>query len=240
MGVTRHGFNFDGINSEDKGLVVYGGSVDEIAVRSYEAITVPGRNGVLHLDNGRYDERPQAYLVYVPGESYADRLSYIRTTFGRRGKGYKRLEDTFNPDVYSMASFVDAITPESMAFRTVGLVTLSFQCRPERFLRNGEQVITATSPVTLANPTGMPAKPLLRAYGTAAGTVTIGNHILYIDAINEYIDIDCDSCDCSKGSTNCNGDVRIQTFPELGEGTTGISWTGGISRLEITPRWWAL
>lgn len=240
MGVIKHNLNFDGINAREKEIVVYGGNVDEIAARDVSTVTVPGRNGVLHMDNGRWEERNQTYLAYLPGDNYPARIGYARTVFGRRGKGYKRLEDTFNPDVFSLASFIDAMKPESMAFRTMGLTELSFSCRPERFLRTGEQVITTTSSVTLANPTGLPALPLLRVYGSAAGTLYVGNDIIYIDDITGYVDIDCDLKDCFRGATNCNGDVRLGKFPSFDEGTTGVMITGGLTSVEITPRWWRL
>lgn len=240
MGVTRHNINFAGINALEKEIVIYSGTADEMAARDVEAVTVPGRNGVLHLDNGRWGEREQTYMAFVKGDNYPARLGYVRRVFGAPGKSYHRLEDTFNPDTYSMATFSDAIAPESIAFRTMGLVQLTFICRPERFLRTGEQTITTASSVTLANPTGMPARPLLRVYGTGAGTLTVGNNIISITAINQYVDIDCEMMDCFKGSTNCNADVTLASFPEFKEGTTGVSITGGLTSVEITPRWWSL
>lgn len=239
MGVIRHGIIFDGINTQEKQIVVYGGNVDEIAERDVKTVTVPGRNGVLHFDNGRFGERKQTYLAYLPGDNYPARIGYARTVFGRRGKGYKRLEDTFNADVFSLASFDDAMKPESMAFRTMGLTELSFSCRPERFLRIGEQLITASGAVTVANPTGLPAKPLIRVYGTG-GVLTVGAEVITISTIDGYVDLDCDICDAFKGSTNCNQNVTLGSFPVFDEGTTGISWTGGITSVEITPRWWKL
>lgn len=239
MGVIRHGIIFDGISSQDKEIVIYGGDVDEIAERDVKTVTIPGRNGVLHFDNGRWGERDQKYLAYLPGDNYPARIAYARTVFGRRGKGYKRLEDTFNPDVFSLASFKDAMRPESMAFRTMGLTELSFSCRPERFLRTGEQVITASGAITLANPTGLPAKPLIRVYGTG-GVLTVGGEVITISTIDGYVDLDSDTCDAFKGTTNCNANITLGAFPVLDEGTTGISWTGGITSVEITTRWWRL
>lgn len=243
MGVNRHNLVFDGIDAAAYGLVVYRADVDEIAARDVEAVEIAGRNGVLHLDNGRWRERTQTYGVYVPTPDsgyYADALGRVRTMFGQRGKGYKRLTDTYNPDSFALASFVDAIAPEPLAFRTKGVIELSFSCRPERFLKSGERVITTASSVTLNNPTGMPARPLLRVYGTGAGTLSVGAVIVYIDAIDGYVDIDCDLCDCYKGAVNCNSDVRLSEFPTLGAGSTGVSITGALASVEITPRWWRL
>lgn len=243
MGVIKHFLRFggpEGVNTLERGIVIYGGNVDEVAARSVEALTVPGRNGVLHMDNGRWEERRQEYLAYLPGDNYPARIAYARLAFGMVPKGYQRLEDSFNTDVFSLATFEDAMAPESMAFRTSGLCTLAFQCRPERFLRIGEQRIRATGAITLANPSGLPARPLIRVYGSGAGQLLVGDLIIYILRITDYVDIDSDLCDCFRGSVNCNGDVKIQTFPTLKEGKTGVSFTGSISAVEITPRWWTL
>ena len=59
MGVTRHNINFAGINALEKEIIIYAGTADEMAARDVEAVTIPGRNGVLHLDNGRWGEREQ-------------------------------------------------------------------------------------------------------------------------------------------------------------------------------------
>lgn len=240
MGVIQHDFRYDGVDASAYGLVVYGGNVDEIAAKSIEAIEIPGRNGVLHLDNGRWMERTQTYMVYIPtleSISYSGRLAWVRTTYGQR-KGYLRLEDTFNPDEYSLATFTDAVAPESMAFRTMGIITLTFQCRPERFLKTGD--VKLTNPGTVVNPTGMPAKPLIRVYGTGAGTLLVGDQIIYIDSINEYVDLDSDLMDAFKGHTNCNGNIRLDKFPVFEAGSTGVSVTGGLTSVEVTPRWWRL
>ena len=242
MGVIRHDISFDGIPASSLGLVIYGGDVDEVAAKDVTAVKIPGRNGVLHLDNHRYDEREQVYQAYVPATDswqYSATLSAVRTTFGQL-KGYKKLVDTFNPEEFALASFVDALAPESMAFRTMGLVELRFSCRPERFLATGEEVTTFTAAGALANPSGMTARPLIRVYGTAAGSITVGNDIVYIDAITGYIDLDSDLQDAFRGAVNCNGDIRLGHFPTLGPGSTGIDFDGGITSVEITPRWWRL
>ena len=38
----------------------------------------------------------------------------------------------------------------------------------------------------------------------------------------------------------CNETILSEDFPELLEGKTTITWTGGITAVEVTPRWWTL
>lgn len=240
MGVMKHDLKFGGIVASEKGIVIYGANVDETAERDVEAVEIAGRNGVLHLDNGRWRERTQTYMAFVKGENYPARIAYVRRVFGRVGKAYMRLEDSYNPDVYTMATFVDALTPESLAFRTQGLVTITFQCRPERYLRLGERTVTTSGSIILANPTDMPARPLFHVVGSGSGTLTVGNQIITINSISDYVDIDCDTMDCTKGAVNCNGNVTLSSFPVLEAGTTGVAISGGLTSVSITPRWWTL
>jgi phage-related protein len=83
------------------------------------------------------------------------------------------------------------------------------------------------------------ALPLIRAYGT--GTFTINGITVQITSASSYTDIDCDLQECFKDTlaTNCNGNVVLTTFPELKPGENTISMSG-ITKLEITPRWWRL
>lgn len=90
------------------------------------------------------------------------------------------------------------------------------------------------------NPTDFTALPLIRVYGTAPGTLTVGNTIVQIKSVDEYVDLDCELQDAFKGSANCNGNVYAPDFPTLPPGGTGISFSGGITKIEIKPRWWTV
>ena len=83
------------------------------------------------------------------------------------------------------------------------------------------------------------AKPLIRVYGV--GELGIGSETITITkGATEYIDIDCDIQDCYEGLENRNGLVSLTDFPTLPSGNTGITLGTGITKVEITPRWWTL
>ena len=89
------------------------------------------------------------------------------------------------------------------------------------------------------NPTLFPSKPLIRVYGY--GTLTIGSDVITIASTgNPYTDIDSEIMDCFYGTTNVNNKVTFQSndFPELRPGVTGIAYSGNITKVEITPRWY--
>lgn len=248
MGLKKYTFTYDSVTSEALGLVAYGAEgIDEPAVKDITDVVVPGRNGVLHIDNNRWNERMVSYLCYIPGSVSSDYISIIQDVREKLGSrnGYKELSDTIYTGQYTLATFVDAVEAEPMAFRTMGLIKVTFRCRPERFLDTGKTPVVVADGGYIENPTLLPAKPLIKIEGTAAGTVTVTNQALggffiNISTIDGYVEIDCDTCECRKGLLNCNGDVTVTRFPQMLGKTYFTSWTGGITKVTVTPRWWTL
>lgn len=92
----------------------------------------------------------------------------------------------------------------------------------------------------MTNPTIFESKPLIRAYGSP-GTIDINGTTITIAATGgTYTDIDCDMMDCFEGSTNLNDKVSFSgyDFPVLSPGENSVTPGGGITSVEITPRWW--
>ena len=79
----------------------------------------------------------------------------------------------------------------------------------------------------------------MKIYGTSSGTVRIGNDVIQIKNIKNYVELDYDLQECYRYDDlilqNCNGDV-LANFKEIPIGDTEISFTGGITRIEINPR----
>ena len=90
------------------------------------------------------------------------------------------------------------------------------------------------------NHTLFEAKPLLRVYGT--GQFGVGGSTITITSTYGYTDIDCDLMDAYRDGSNCNGNIRLDSgsFPVLKPGVNGVSLGSGITRIDITPRWWIL
>ena len=236
MGINNY-FAYNHRSSRDFGLVIEETGTFTAAERDYESCIVPGRNGELTLDNGRYKN---VDLTYRCGIGY-DFQSHIDTFFRWLMSlvGYHRLEDSYQPEVYRMARVKSAPEPKLFPRYQGGTFDVVFDCKPHRFLKTGEIVQTFTGSGTINNPTLYDALPLIRAYGT--GTLVIGSTTLTINSANTYTDIDCENQDAFKGAVNCNGNITLNSgrFPKLSPGDNGIRLTG-ISRIELTPRWWTI
>lgn len=219
------------------GVVPSSSGTHSAPARKRTMIRVPGRNGLVHFADGSFENITIKYPVGIrrPVDKNLENCRNYLLSF----EGYQRLEDTFHPDEYRMGIYEGGFEPSVSVRGRVGAVELSFDCKPQRFLKSGELEIEVTSGRTVYNPTDFVALPLVRAYGT--GTITIGNRTIRIDSANVYTDIDCDTMDAFKGATNCNGNITLLSgdFFSLKPGTNTITYSG-ITRVVITPRWWKI
>lgn len=228
-------FIFAGKKSSDFGIYISGNGTYSFPERDVSKIEVPGRNGDLIIDNGRFKNVPLKYPAFV-------RQNFKKNTDAARmwllqDSMYHRLEDSYHPEQFRLARFTGPMDWSMRFLNLSGECELIFDCKPQRFLKSGEMPIRATSSVTLINPTVFEANPLIRVYGES-GTLMIGNSVVQISSIDEYVDIDCDTQNAFKGTVNCNGNIRLGDFPTLGAGKTGVSFEGNITQIEIIPRWW--
>lgn len=231
-------FVYDGHRSSDYNMYISGWDTFGAPSRDVETVTVAGRNGTLTLDNGRYNNIDVKYQAFIPSD-FSINTEGIRALL-TSSVSYRRLEDTYHPDEYRMARYVDGLTTESSVQNKAGKFTLTFDCRPERFLRSGEIPIEINSGLSLYNPYDFEAKPFIRLYGN--GTISIDDVSLTIEGSEcEYTDVDCELCDAYYGSTNMNSKLTLDNgkFPTLKQGITKIEFTG-FTRAIITPRWWIL
>lgn len=179
MAVTGAIYNhliFGGVDSADYGIYITGEAVYNAPSRAVDMITVPGRNGAVALDQGRFENIVVTYPAGTFGDDQADFrtvLSDFRNAILSQ-RGYQRLEDTYHPDEYRMGIYVEPIEVDPVHNGEAGQFTLSFNCKPQRFLTSGEIAITVSDGDTVTNPTPFESQPLLAVKGE--GFVSIGNY----------------------------------------------------------------
>lgn len=184
MGIINY-IEFGGVKSSDYGIYVSGEGTFNAPERDVELIEIPGRNGDFSLDKGRFKNITVTYPVFNYETNLTDfrtRLSDFRNALKSK-LGYQRLEDTFHPDEYRMATFVDMIDVNPVMYNTASTIELTFNCKPQRFLKSGETAQAVASGGTITNPTLFESSPLLmaRGYGDISfnnSTVTINNTVV--------------------------------------------------------------
>ena len=238
MGLIPYQYlTFAGRSSEDFDCHISGSGTYNSPQRDIENIAVPGRNGDLHIDNGRFNNIEITYPAFIT-KHFEHNYAHLKT-FLLSKRGYQRLEDTYHPDFYRRARFVGNITPVMSTLNKAGSFDLTFDCDPRRFFLSGEIVITLNADGNITNLSQFPALPLIRAYGT--GSMTVNGITVQIQTADGYTDIDSELQEAYKGSTNCNNNIILTNgaFPELAPGTNVITFTG-LTKLEIKPNWWTV
>jgi phage-related protein len=237
MGITKHYFVFDGVRSTDFGVWISGSGTYNAPARDLETVTIPGRNGDLHIDNGRYFNVEVVYPAFI-SKGFRDNVDAFRAFLSSR-YGYCRLEDTYHPDEFRMAAFHNGFTATPTARNLAGAFDLSFDCKPQRYLKAGDVLTAVASGPTLHNPTGYTALPLIRVHGN--GSMTVGDITVVVSGAGAYTDLDCDLQEAYQGDELRNDKITLTNgdFPELPAGDTRITFTG-FSAVEIAPRWWTI
>lgn len=170
MAVMRNSIIFGGVDSADFGIYIGGEGTFNAPKRDVEMINIPGRNGALALDKGRYENIEVAYSAFnyeTDLATFAKQLSDFRNAICSQ-KGYQRLTDTFHLEEYRMATYVDGLEIKPINFNTAATFDIVFNCQPQRFLMSGEAPIAVASGDTILNPTHFESKPMLEVegYGT--------------------------------------------------------------------------
>lgn len=215
-------FTLDGENSADYGLYISGDGVYDAPARAVSLLSIPGKNGSLAIDEGRFEDIEVTYpaaIVASSQEDFRSKMDAARNWLASK-HFYAKLTDEYHPEYYRMAIFKDGLDVKPAVYNHAGSFNIKFTCKPQRFLVEGsaywEQVANiqglldensvqlqnensvdiegATTELgTITNPTKFPARPLIIA--TGSGVIQIGAQTITISGISETrtVYIDCDS-----------------------------------------------
>lgn len=243
---AKGNFVFGEINIADfGGFSVYCNTFDR-PKQNITVVSIPGRNGDLIYYNGKYDNVERRYTVVIDGADAYRGLAWSLLNL----KGYHRLEDSYDPEHYMMASISDVSVRKLNIDRL--LVDVYFNRKPQRWLKIGEETVTYTDAgtYTLSNYTGFVSRPFIAVYKDGTISVNNGGNIVVDLGLGMgtplYIDSEKMSIYDANWPTpqNHNADVVLPNhkFPEFIPGDNTIAWTPEETgnKIVITPRWWEL
>lgn len=245
-----HSLTFNGVNSADLNVRIERSPRIIRPRRKTTVLSIPGRSGDIVMMEDAWENYDQPYDIFfgtgadLSAEAAADAVS----AWLHSASDYARLEDTFEPDIYRLAYFVESLDMYN-ALTEFARVTIHLNCRPERYLISGETAVPfAASGGSINNPTTFQARPLIRVNGSGSGTLTISGqdktYSVSLSNISSYMYLDCDRQNAYRTlADNQNANVEITQgvdYPRLQPGTNLISWSGGITSIEITPRWYRI
>lgn len=236
---------YNGKSSEEFGIVVETTPNYEIPERDYEILSIPGRNGDVVIDKGNYKNVERSYNIAIVAEEGSFPFSAFKmANWLHSGFGYCRLEDSYNPEIFMMATLQSSIDIVNL-LEQAGRATITFNRKPQRFLKVGEIPIVIESHhaggYDICNPTMFESKPLIIITGSGNGYVNIGNHRINLNNAGNELYIDCEIEEAYYNDVNMNSYVNYTNyFPKLSTGVTNVSFGGGIGTVTIIPRWWTI
>lgn len=247
----RDRFVYDGVPSTDFNVGISGAGTYTGAKRRTTSVEIPGRSGNVTFDDGAFDNVKHEYKAFI-AHTFRTDFDNFRAFLMAHSDKYYRLEDSYHPDEFYLARYDGDMKPTPKVRLRNGEFTLTFDRKPQRFLKLGELTNTYSSvpggETKIFNPTQFTAYPWLRVYGigplTIAGTVlTIGSHNY------PYIDIDCERRQAYYNTNNCNMLITrtVGDYFYLPPGTSTINTSQmtldsqtQFPRVTIMPRWYTI
>ena len=136
-------FTFDGENSLDYGIYITGEAVYNAPERAVEMVSIPGKNGALALDQGRFENIEVTYSAGTFGAEqveFAGRMRAMRNMLASR-YNYVRLTDSYHPEEYRLGLYKSGLEATPVAMSSAGEFDITFNCKPQRFLTSGEEPV---------------------------------------------------------------------------------------------------
>lgn len=207
---------------------------------------IPGRSGNLSQWDGSYEDYTVPYQCWFKSDPTGAQLRKVAAWLAGAPAG-PRLEDSYDPDVYRLATYEGGADVENIRNR-YGRFDVVFRVDPRKFLKSGDNVPNFTGSGILNNPTKNDAKPLIEidTNGSLGGVIRINDYSVNLffnglPATTVYIDTDIREAWYLVDGTqvSCNQVIESPNWPRITPGRNDISIAGvGIDAVRIYPRWW--
>lgn len=223
-------FTFKGIDSREMGVIVTAMPETVRAERRIESITVAGRNGSLHTDEGVYESYDRTMECALIKRARLDEIAAWLVGSG---------EMTFStePDKVYRVTIANKISITQM-MRVFQKFQIILDTQPFKYSVNAAgDALELTAPTTIRNSGTVYSEPLITVYGSGDITLTVNGADFPLYGVQESITIDSEMMEVFKGDTNQNGKYGGAEFPRFEVGKNEIRWTGNVSKIKIQPRW---
>ena len=223
-------FTFKGVDSREMGVIVTAMPETVRAERRIESITVAGRNGSLHTDEGVYESYDRTMECALIKRAKLDEI-----TAWLVGSG----EMTFStePDKVYRVTIANKISIAQM-MRVFQKFQVILDTQPFKYSVNAAgDALELTAPTTIRNSGTVYSEPLITVYGNGDITLNINGEDFPMYGVQDSITIDSEMMEVFKGNTNQNGKYGGVEFPRFEVGQNEIRWTGNVSKIKVQPRW---
>lgn len=233
-------FKFDGKNSyTDFGIIISKRPTLPSPKRRVSYIDIPGRDSSLVYDERTYENITIGVECKIKDRNLLEKIDDIKAWLLSAGES--NLVFSFQEDKKYIGQVVNSID-FSQVVKVFSEFIIVFNCKPFKYAVDNIP-ITKTSGLetVIANPGTIVSKPIIRATCNGSGEFKInGKEVRVLDLDEQVVILDSELEESyyyvDGKMVNANSNISGQ-FPILNIGSNTISFSGGISKLEITPNW---
>ena len=219
-------FVYNDISSDDMDLIVEQLPQISTPESRISKTDIPGGTQVIQAKG--YDLMDKECTCHYIGQNFDSLLTWLS------GSG-KVIFDNLN-DRYYKAYIGNSIPLEQIVRNKMNKFKVIFTCKPFGYLLGGDIPIILENQTTICDTKcTRESYPTITIKGTGAATVTINNRTFNITDIDGEITIISDPE--IQQVLNNKGKYMEGEFPYLDVGENKVTWSGNITRLEITPYW---
>jgi predicted phage tail component-like protein len=233
-------FTFAGKNSfTDFGIIIAKRPNLPSPKRRVAYIEVPGRDSNLRYDEGTYEDITLSVECTIKGDNLMERLDSIKAWLYSACEG--DLIFSFQTDKKYRAQVVNSIDIKQ-AYKICSSFVVVWNCRPFKYQISSQQITVNTGAgITIVNPGSIAARPMIKAYCVGNGRFKINSAEVALTGLtSQFITLDSELEEAyftENGVTKNGNNLIAGEFPLLSIGNNTITFSGNITKLEITPNW---
>lgn len=217
-------FIWNGISSDSMDVKVIYLPPISLSQENINEIEIEGRDGNLTEMLGYKTTTKQVEVDYLGEDTYSI-LNWLK------GSG----EVIFgNDEKFYYKARINNIVPLEQILRNMHNFPIEFRCQPFRYFISGKRKIIITSSGIILNNFGnKEALPYIKIYGSGNINVNINGRGFTISNLDNSIGIISEIQECEDGK----GDLMDGKFPYFDIGKNTLTYSGNVTKIEVTPNW---
>lgn len=227
-------FYFNDSSSSDHGVRLINVYIPSLPAARGKVETPPGRNGELWMAEGCYD------TITIKLQCRANKSKHSEIGGWLTGRGKLRFSSA--PGFEFIGRVSKQVDFKQLTADSDPLIefTVTFALQPFRYVypAPAAQEIT-TSGGTITNPGTVFSQPEIKLTGSGDITLVVNGYSVEARSLADGAVIDCELMETFNlaKTASLNSSFVMDEFPVLRPGTNIITWTGSVTKVEITPRW---
>lgn len=216
----------------------------ENAVRDVEIVEIPGKNGDIVIDNGRYKPvlfSPKFIMWKKSNFKSFEEQQNAFTDLMTGAYGYSEMTILGNSAFTYMARVVDEVRI-TLDDEVSAEVEINLSLKPIKYITPGLDTVNLVNGTILDNIGKVPSNPMIVLTGTGNVTLTLGSKTVVFKNITDGVVVDFEHKTVTNLDKNSPKWETLYTWPlpSLPVGSNKISWDNSNFKISMIPRWGVL